>query len=223
VSDGGNKLARFVVTPTTLSEVSYAGEDIFTIDPTTQRVSGKLTLPLENSCFPTYGDGSLWLLAYSSASAEPEYARARGSGNRTRARDGLTSQRVGLVFGGGDIWGISNGWVFRLDPATNTVVAHIRSNAQPSAYADGSIRALGDKRLVRINPAKNRITATIKLPGPALRHRRKEHSRVGGGRAAGLPRSTRLEGCHRRGRRLGLGHGLRRKHRPPDQTARIAQ
>ena len=140
VSDGGDIPARFVATPTTLFEVSYAGDDIFAIDPTTRTVTGKLTLPLENCCYPVYGAGSFWVLAFSSATAV--------NANRLERVDPATGHMLatvslpnaqGLVFGAGGIWGMSNGRVFRLDPATNTVVARIRSNAQPSAYAGGSI------------------------------------------------------------------------------------
>jgi DNA-binding beta-propeller fold protein YncE len=166
VSDGGDQPGRFVAAESALFEVSYSGEDVFTVDPRAQSVTGKLTLPLENCCWPAYGAGSLWFLGYSSATAaNPDtLERVDPATGKVLAKVSLANAQ-GLVFAAGAVWGISDGSVFRLDPATNTVVARIHAFVQPFAYAAGSIWALGNKRVVRINPATNRITATIALPG----------------------------------------------------------
>ena len=76
------------------------------------------------------------------------------------------SNADGLTFGAGSVWGSSGGQVFRLDPTTNQIVAHISTDAVPLAFGAGSVWALtaDSRKLIRIDPAANSVSATINLP-----------------------------------------------------------
>lgn len=166
VAQGPEEPARMTFGNGTLFAVNYSGTAVSLIDPALDTVKSVIHAPLEDCCFPAYGAGSIWLLELSSSAAQSadRLVRLDPSGQV------LTTMNLrnadGLTFGAGSVWGTSDGRVFRLDPTTNQIVAHIVSDAHPIAFGAGSVWGLStdNSKLIRIDPATNSVSATIKLP-----------------------------------------------------------
>jgi virginiamycin B lyase len=136
------------------------------IDPATNKVVARVKTGFGPFAV-AYGAGSLWT------------ANSR-SGTVTRIdprkNTVLKTIRVGgrpydIAFGAGAVWvGNNGGTVNRIDPKTNKLVKTIKAGTEPNGivFAFGAIWTgdrLGNK-LVKINPATNKISARLKLDAP---------------------------------------------------------
>jgi YVTN family beta-propeller protein len=168
VAQGGEQPGRMTFGDGTLFAENYSGDAVSLIDPSLNTLKSVITAPLEDCCWPAYGAGSLWLLEFSSSGAQtPDRLVRLDPSGKVLTTMNLTSA-FGLTFGAGSVWGASDGRVFRLDPTTNQIVARISTDAAPIAFGAGSVWGLsGDSRqLIRIDPASNSVSATIRLPAP---------------------------------------------------------
>jgi streptogramin lyase len=166
VTQDGGQPARMAFGDGTLFAMNYSGEAVSLIDPAHNTLKSTFRGPFENCCWPAYGAGSLWLLEFSSSSAQSPDRLVRLDPSGHVLMTVKLSDAFGLTFGAGSVWGSSGGQVFRLDPATNQIVAHISTDAGPIAFGAGSVWGLSanSTKLVRIDPATNRVSATIPLP-----------------------------------------------------------
>jgi streptogramin lyase len=173
VSIPSGQPARFAAGPEGLWHLPYSDNTLQELDPATNSVSTHITdlgEPDENCCQPAVGAGSVWV---------------------PKAHDGLyridaTSRRVvahipidnffGSVFGLGSLWGTSGGELFRLDPATNSIVARITVPGLAKIGLDtGCCLTLGlgpgavwvglGRKVARIDPSTNGVSALIRVPG----------------------------------------------------------
>lgn len=162
VAQGGEQPARMVYGNGTIFAVNYSGNTVSLIDPAHNTLTSTIHAPLENCCDPAYGAGSLWLLEFSGGSAD--LVRLDPSGQILMTMP--VSNGDGLTFGAGSVWGSSGGQVFRLDPTTGKIVAHIPTDAVPVTFGAGSVWGLSadGRKLIRIDPTANSVSATIRLP-----------------------------------------------------------
>lgn len=165
-AQGGEQPGRMTFGDGTLFAENYSGNAVSLIDPSLNTPKSIIHAPLENCCWPSYGAGSLWLLEFSSPSAQSpdRFVRLDPSGHVLMTME--VSDAIGLTFGAGSVWGSSGGQVFRFDPNTNQVVAHVATDAAPIAFGAGSVWGLSadGRKLIRIDPATNSVSATIRLP-----------------------------------------------------------
>jgi streptogramin lyase len=169
VAQGGEQPARMTFGDGTLFEANYSGEAVTLIDPSLNTVKSEFQAPFEDCCWPAYGAGSLWLMEYSSSSAaNPDrFVRLDLSGHVLMSMN--VSNAIGVTFGAGSVWGSSGGQVFRLDPATNQITAHVSTDAAPLAFGANSVWGVSadSRKVIRIDPATNSVSATIPLPAQA--------------------------------------------------------
>ena len=167
VTQAGGDPARMTFGDGILFAVNYSGDAVNLIDPATNTLASVIHAPFENCCFPAYGAGSLWLMGLSSSGASsPDRLMRLDSAGHVLMTMKL-SNAIGLAFGAGSVWGSASGQVFRLDPSTDQIVAHIPTDAAPMTFGAGAVWGLSAKdgrKLVRIDPAANSVSATIELP-----------------------------------------------------------
>jgi streptogramin lyase len=165
-TQGGEEPARMIFGNGTLFAVNYSGSAVSLIDPALNNLGSVIHAPFEDCCWPAYGDGSIWLVEFSSSTVSDadRLVRLDPSGQVLMTMN--LSRGGGLAFGAGSVWGSSNGQVFRLDPASDHVVAQIATDATPIAFGAGSVWGLSadNSKVIRIDPTTNSVSATIKLP-----------------------------------------------------------
>lgn len=163
VAQGGEQPARMVYGNGTIFAVNYSGNTVSLVDSVQNTLTSTIHAPLEDCCNPAYGAGSLWLLEFPGASAD-HLVRLDPSGQVLMTL--TVSNGGGLTFGAGSVWGSSGGQVFRLDPTTGKIVAHIATDAVPVSFGAGSVWGVSadGRKLIRIDPAANSVSATIRLP-----------------------------------------------------------
>jgi YVTN family beta-propeller protein len=134
------------------------------VDPAAGRVVWRL--PVGGSPFGvTYGAGSVWVASRTANVV----TRVSPKTKRRRARIKVGSSPYSLAFGAGSVW-VSNegGTVSRIGPRRNKVVKTIRLGGQPNgiAVAFGKIWVgdYGGGRLIRIDPARNRVERRVSIP-----------------------------------------------------------
>jgi streptogramin lyase len=157
--------ARSAAGPEGLWHLPYSGSGLYRIDPTTNRVVAEATPPGENCCVPSVGAGSVWV-----PKGEDGIYRVDASSGEVVAHIPI-AQFEGAMFGFGSLWGKSGGDVFRLDPATNSIVGRIPVAGLAEAEAGLSVGAgalwvtVGNK-VARIDPSTSTV-ALIAVPGTA--------------------------------------------------------
>jgi len=158
--------ARMTFGDGTIFAQNYSTDTIALVDPATNTLKSIVHGPFDNCCDPTYGAGSLWLLEVSPAADAADHLIRLDSAGHVQAMFHV-SVAGGLAFGAGSVWGSSNGKVFRLDPATNKITARIAADAPFPTFGAGSFWALSTsgRKLVRIDPESNAVSASIRLPG----------------------------------------------------------
>lgn len=135
------------------------------IDPTAERVSGKVRLGSRPYGL-TAGAGSIWVASQTADTV----ARVSPQTLKVMKRIRVGFQAFAAAFAAGNVWVSleSDGTVVRIDPRRNKVVARIRGLTDPNglvyAYHALWVSDLAAGRVVRINPRTNRITARIKIP-----------------------------------------------------------
>ena len=148
-----------------LWHLPYSGSALYRIDPATNRVVAEATPPGENCCVPSVGAGSVWV-----PKAEDGIYRVDASSGQVVAHIPI-AQFEGAMFAFGSLWGKSGGDVFRLDPATNSIVGRIPVAGLTDTYpwmtvAAGSVWATVGNKIARIDPTTSTV-ALIAVPGTA--------------------------------------------------------
>jgi hypothetical protein len=163
--------ARMILVGSSIFAMNYSGSRTVFVNPRSAKVTRVLNTDRQNAGWPVYAAGSLWLLDYSSATAPNPNRLERIDLHSGKVLATLKFGSVqGLLSGAGSVWGVADGSIFRIDPTKNAIVAKIATDAQPFAYAAGSIWALGQDTtrgasfVLRIDPATNAVVATVPLP-----------------------------------------------------------
>jgi len=158
---------RMVAVGANVLDVNYSGHTVSVVNTATNKLRRTFETPFEDCCWPVYARGSLWLLGFSSPTAD--------NPNRLMQIDPQTGHTLftavlpdaqWLVFGAGALWGLElqKNRMFRFDLATKRITATVAVAGQPFAFAFGTVWAVNGSTVVRINPATNKVSATIKLP-----------------------------------------------------------
>ena len=150
-----------------VSEPKPGPGTVVRIDPRTNRVSGPPIRVGPGPAPPVPGAGALWVTNGSGDGSVSRIDPATGVVTRT-----LRNIPDVDAVGAGSLWGTSNhGAVQRVDPATGRVTATVRlTNAVHVIFWAGSAWAsVGSPgRLVRIDPASNRIAGEAAPAGTSL-------------------------------------------------------
>jgi streptogramin lyase len=165
VAKNGGQPGRMAFGDGKILASNYSSPKFALVDPVKNTLTAVHGGRYENCCDPAYGGGSFWLPEVSSGSDIADHLiRVDASG--TVQADLHVPGAGGVTFGAGSVWGSSNGKVFRLDPATNKITARIAANVPFPRYAADSVWGLtaSGKELVRIDPARNVVSASIRLP-----------------------------------------------------------
>jgi YVTN family beta-propeller protein len=134
------------------------------VDPAAGRVVWRLALG--GSPFGvTYGAGSVWVGSRNASVV----TRVNPKTKRKRARIRVGGSPYSLAYGAGAVWASNeSGTVSRIAPRRNRVVKTIRLGGQPNgiAVAFGKVWVgdYGRGRLIRIDPAHNRVERRISIP-----------------------------------------------------------
>jgi YVTN family beta-propeller protein len=134
------------------------------VDPAAGRVVWRLALG--GSPFGvTYGAGSVWVGSRNASVV----TRVNPKTKRKRARIRVGGSPYSLAYGAGAVWASNeSGTVSRIAPRRNRVVNTIRLGGQPNgiAVAFGKVWVgdYGRGRLIRIDPAHNRVERRISIP-----------------------------------------------------------
>jgi photosystem II stability/assembly factor-like uncharacterized protein len=151
---------------------------IIRIDPETNRVSG--TIPLHRGAPKlAVGDGAVWAMEpVLQVSQQMRIVRIDPATNQTRSftvsAPVTVSKWFGLAAGFGSVWTSnfggklcpSGGCLLRLDPTTGKVQGTVDGVAGQIALDQKAVWVNEASQLVRVDPATNRVTARIQLPGP---------------------------------------------------------
>jgi len=159
--------ARFAAGAEGLWHLPYSGNALYRIDPATNRIAAEVAVPGENCCSPAVGAGSVWV-----PKADDGIYRVDASSGDVVAHIPI-DRFLGSVFGFGSLWGKSGGDVFRLSPATNSVVARIPvaglADSDPwLGVGAGAVWVSVGKKLAHIDPSTNSVTALIAVPGTTM-------------------------------------------------------
>jgi YVTN family beta-propeller protein len=141
----------------------YGAPYLLKIDPRTNKVVAKTSIG-SGSCGLGYGAGSLWIEDTNSSTVSRVSA---STGKRIRAiRVGITPYDTTFAYGSAWTTAHGQGDVERLDPARNTVVKRWRlAQATGVVGAFGSVWAAGTDGVLRIDPASDKLVATISVSG----------------------------------------------------------
>jgi YVTN family beta-propeller protein len=144
---------------------STVGATIVRIDPTTETVTQRISLPGSRPAALTFGDGRVWV---ADSVARELFALDPSTGAPQRTV-GLDLQPSAIAVGRGAIWvaGYNDATVEELNPASGRLIARIRVGDGPAALAfqDGSLWVANslDATVTRIDPATLATTATISV------------------------------------------------------------
>jgi YVTN family beta-propeller protein len=136
------------------------------IDPATNRVVARVKTGFGPFAV-AYGAGSLWTANSQSGTV----TRIDPRKNKVLKTIKVGGRPYDIAFGAGAIWvGNNGGTVNRINPKANKLVKTIKAGSEPNGivFAFGAVWTgdrLGNK-LLKIDPATNKITATLKLDAP---------------------------------------------------------
>jgi ABC-type branched-subunit amino acid transport system substrate-binding protein len=192
VDAGSNKpVAQAVVgsNPTTLGFAEGALWALSADDQTITRIDrrSKAQKTFSIGTTPTdlaVGEGAVWVgngvlsetiggagpILSSVSRVDPDTFGVLGTTRLPSSGEGA-NQGDSLVVAGGAVWAINPDWsLSRLDPATGRIVARVRTRVvEIAAGSNGVVWGLKPSpdaaELVRVDPASNTVTATIKVPG----------------------------------------------------------
>jgi virginiamycin B lyase len=148
----------------------HNGGTVFRLDPQTNSIVSQVGPANNRVCgLDASSPGALWL-----ANCGPRGAAEGGivriaTETKVVAATIPVAESLDVAVGEGAVWALADAGneVWRIDPASNTVVAKIPVGPLPAqlTVADGSVWVtdIGNGTLSRIDPATNRVTATISV------------------------------------------------------------
>lgn len=143
----------------------YGAPYLVKINPATNRVVARTKIGF-GSCGLAYGAGSMWVEDTSSSTISRVSVT---TGRRLKAIPvGSTPYDATFAYGAAWTTAYGTGELERIDPARNRVVARWRlAQATGVVGAFGSVWAAGSDGVIRIDPATNKLLATIPVTGGA--------------------------------------------------------
>jgi YVTN family beta-propeller protein len=143
----------------------YGSPYLLKINPHTNKVVKKIGIG-SGSCGLGFGAGSLWIEDTSSSTI----SRVSASTGKRTAAITVGIQPYDATYAFGAVWATSNGIgdVERIDPTHNKVVKRYPlATATGIVGAFNSVWAAGQDGVIRIDPATDRVVATISIEGGA--------------------------------------------------------
>ncbi|HEY6962524.1 MAG TPA: hypothetical protein VI408_11595 [Gaiellaceae bacterium] len=144
----------------------YGQPYVLRIDPRTNKVVGKSGVGL-GACALSPGAGSMWVEDTNSATVSRV---SLSTGRRTAAiHVGISPQDITFAYGTAWVSTQATGDLERIDPARNKVVKRWRfSGATGVVAAFGSVWVTGSNGVLRIDPATNKVLATVPTEAAAV-------------------------------------------------------
>jgi ABC-type branched-subunit amino acid transport system substrate-binding protein/streptogramin lyase len=189
----GDRVASFIESGRAPSNIAVgeggvwvmSAEDgtIARIDPRTMAVTGRITAHGQPSDIAA-GLGSLWVgngggklagsITVGIAQVDPRTGAVKHAARLPDRQKGVQGAGfnwgyANIAIGGGAVWALDpDQTIARIDPKTGRIAATVHVVAQGIAAGDAGVWALGDSKVIRIDPRTNRPGQTIPLPTAAV-------------------------------------------------------